>query len=161
MQSLPDVAPERRRDAAYSFLRQADASLDAQERERLAAQALAILAHPRFAPVFASGSRAEVPLVGRFTGTDGREIRVSGQIDRLLVTADGVLITDYKSDRDPPQNPEQTPPAYVRQLALYRAVLRKLYPDRPIRAALLWTEIPDLMEIPPALLDQAALSVIG
>ena len=160
MQSLPDVAPERRREAAHSFLHHADASLDAEERERLAAQALAILAHPRFAPVFAAGSRAEVPLVGRFTGTGGQEIRVSGQIDRLLVTADGVLITDYKSDRDPPQNPEQTPPAYVRQLALYRAVLCKLYPDRPIRAALLWTEIPDLMEVPAALLDQAARAVI-
>ena len=40
-----------------------------------------------------------------------------------------------------------------RQLALYRAVLRRLYPDRPVRAALLWTEVPDLMEIPADALD--------
>jgi len=43
----------------------------------------------------------------------------------------------------------------VQQLALYRAVLGKIYPDRPIRAALVWTEIPDLMEIPAAMLDRA------
>jgi len=47
------------------------------------------------------------------------------------------------------------PPAYVRQLALYRALLRKLYPDRPVRAALVWTEVPDLMELSEALLDRA------
>ena len=45
--------------------------------------------------------------------------------------------------------------AYVRQLALYRAVLQKLYPDRPVRAVLVWTDIPDLMELPPEALDTA------
>jgi ATP-dependent helicase/nuclease subunit A len=45
------------------------------------------------------------------------------------------------------------PPAYLRQLALYRAVLRKLYPDRPVRAVLVWTDVPDLMEISGEALD--------
>ena len=48
---------------------------------------------------------------------------------------------------------------YVRQLALYRAVLMRLYPGRPVRAALLWTDTPDLMEIPAADLD-AALAIL-
>ena len=56
---------------------------------------------------------------------------MSGQIDRLVVTADAVLIADYKTNRDPPDSPEAAPPAYVEQLALYRAVLGKIYPDRP------------------------------
>jgi ATP-dependent helicase/nuclease subunit A len=34
-------------------------------------------------------------------------------------------------------------------------VLQKLYPDLPIRAALLWTETPDLMEILAPALDAA------
>ena len=42
-----------------------------------------------------------------------------------------------------------------RQLALYRAVLAKLYPDRPLRAALIWTEVPDLMELSAEALDRA------
>ena len=50
-------------------------------------------------------------------------------------------------------------PAYVAQLALYREVLAKLYPDRPIRAALVWTDVPDLVEISAAMLDQALAAV--
>ncbi|HKY87752.1 MAG TPA: hypothetical protein VJL90_13395, partial [Pseudorhodoplanes sp.] len=42
---------------------------------------------------------------------------------------------------------------YVRQLALYRAVLGKIYPGRAIRAALIWTDNAALMDIPAASLD--------
>jgi ATP-dependent helicase/nuclease subunit A len=34
-------------------------------------------------------------------------------------------------------------------------VLMRLYPDRPVRAALVWTEVPHLMEIPADALDAA------
>jgi ATP-dependent helicase/nuclease subunit A len=52
----------------------------------------------------------------------------------------------------------EAPAAYIRQLALYRAVLGKLYPDRPIRAALLWTETAEFMEISAPALDAALAS---
>ena len=63
---------------------------------------------------------------------------VSGQIDRLVVTPGEVLIVDYKTNHAPPTLPAEAPSAYVRQLALYRAVLQKLYPQRagPRRTAL-------------------------
>jgi len=80
---------------------------------------------------------------------------VSGQVDRLAVTAGGVLIADYKTNRPAPRRLEEVPPDYVRQLALYRAVLARLYPERPIRAALIWTDVPDLMEISAQALDRA------
>jgi ATP-dependent helicase/nuclease subunit A len=38
-------------------------------------------------------------------------------------------------------------------------VLAKLYPDRPVRAALIWTEVPDLMEISTQALDAALARV--
>ena len=79
-----------------------------------------------------------------------RTIAVSGQVDRLAVTADAVLIADYKTNRPPPRRLEDVPPAYVTQLALYRAVLGQLYPGKAIRAALVWTDVPDLMEISAA-----------
>jgi ATP-dependent helicase/nuclease subunit A len=66
-----------------------------------------------------------------------------------------VLIADFKTDRATPARVEDVSDSYVRQLALYRAVLARLYPDRPVRAALVFTEIPVLMEIPPAMLDAA------
>ena len=51
------------------------------------------------------------------------------------------------------------PAGYVAQLALYRAVLAKLYPGKAIRAALVWTEVPDLMEVSAAAMDAALAAV--
>jgi ATP-dependent helicase/nuclease subunit A len=153
LQSLPDLAADRRRDLAKSYLaRNAEAWTEA-EREQLAEKVLALIADPRFATVFAGGSRAEVPIVGRLNGR-----LVSGQIDRLVVTPAEILIVDYKTNHAPPASPEAAPQGYVRQLALYRAVLGKLYPQRAVRAALLWTETPDLMEISASALDAGLAS---
>jgi ATP-dependent helicase/nuclease subunit A len=159
LQSLPDIEPARREGAAHSFLARCGAAFGIDERSLFVGQALAIFADARFAELFAPGSRAEVPIVGRLARTRGSEILVSGQIDRLAVTPHAVLIADYKTNRDPPTNVEAAPPAYVGQLALYRAALSKIYPDRPIRAALVWTELPDLMELPADLLDQALVRI--
>jgi ATP-dependent helicase/nuclease subunit A len=108
----------------------------------------------QFRELFASGSRAEVPIVGKLRH-GGEIMSISGQVDRLSVTQAAVLIGDFKTNREPPRRSEDAPVAYVRQLALYRALLRKLYPDRPVRAALIWTEVPDLMELSQVVLDQA------
>jgi len=102
------------------------------------------------------GSRAEVPIVGRL---EGGRFEVSGQVDRLAVTNDSVLIADYKTNRPAPSRLPDVPDAYIAQLALYRAVLGRLYTGRRIRAALVWTDVPDLMEISDARLD-AALAAI-
>ena len=153
LQSLPDVATERRRDAALKYLvRNADGWTDA-DREALAGGVLALIGDPRFAAVFASGSRAEVSIVGRLERPGRSPALVSGQIDRLVVTPDEVLIVDYKTNHAPPGAGAQAPAAYVRQLALYRAVLQKLYPQLPVHAALLWTETPEFMEISSPALD--------
>jgi len=85
---------------------------------------------------------------------------VSGQIDRLAVTREAILIADYKTDRPGPQRLTDIPRAYVTQLALYRAVLRQLYGDREVRAALLWTEVPALIELPTGALDAALAALL-
>jgi ATP-dependent helicase/nuclease subunit A len=158
LQSLPDIAAERRRDAALGYLARNAGQWTTDDREALAAEVLAVIEDPRFAAVFAAGSRAEVAIVGRLDRPGRPPALVSGQIDRLAVTAAEVLIVDYKTNHAPPRLPAEAPAAYVRQLALYRAVLLKLYPLRPVRAALLWTETADLMEISAPALD-AALSI--
>lgn len=158
LQSLPDVVPENRAAAAQRFLARHAAVLGEDAREMLAAEALRVIADPAFAPVFAPGSRAEVPIAARLARADGSPLPVSGQIDRLAVTADAVLIVDYKTDRDPPA---AVPPAYVAQLALYRAVLREVYPRHAVRAAVLWTDRPGLVEIPGALLERALAEMLS
>jgi ATP-dependent helicase/nuclease subunit A len=158
LQSLPDIAPERRHEAALSYLaRNADGWAE-DERRTLAEGAVALIADERFAHAFAPGSQAEVSIVGRLDRPGQPPALVSGQIDRLVVTEREVLIVDYKTNHAPPKLPAEAPRGYVRQLALYRAVLAKLYPQLPVRAALLWTETPDLMEISAPALDAALAS---
>ena len=117
-------------------------------------QVQAILDDFRFRDLFELGSRAEVPIVGRLK-FGNRSVAVSGQVDRLVISPGRVLIADYKTNRPAPERLEEVPPAYVTQLALYRAVLDRLYPDKQIGAALVWTEIPTLMEIPAEAMDGA------
>ncbi|MBV9460461.1 MAG: double-strand break repair helicase AddA [Bradyrhizobium sp.] len=153
LQSLPDLAADRRRDAAEKFLTRNAPTWDEAERAMLGEKVLALIADPRFAAVFAEGSRAEVAIVGRLDLPGRPRALISGQIDRLVVTPNEVLIVDFKTNHAPPDSNAEAPPAYVRQLALYRAVLRKLYPQHAVRAALLWTESTDLMEISVTALD--------
>jgi ATP-dependent helicase/nuclease subunit A len=155
LQSLPDIPTAARADAARRYLARSAATFSAEERETIIAQLGALLEDPRFSALFVLGSRAEIPIVGRLDGT----LAVSGQVDRLAVTREAVLIADYKTNRPAPRCVADVPEAYVAQLALYRAVLRQLYPDKRIRAALVWTDVPDLMEISEQSLD-AALGTI-
>jgi ATP-dependent helicase/nuclease subunit A len=160
LQSLPDIPSERRRDAALKYLARNAGEWADDEREALTTQVLALIDDIRFAPVFAPGSRAEVSIVGRLERPGWPPALVSGQIDRLVVTEDEVLIVDYKTNHAPPRSLSEAPAAYIRQLALYRAVLRKLYPQLPIRAALLWTETPEMLEIPSPALDAQLATII-
>jgi len=153
MQALPDIAPERRAAAAKAYLAKQKDITDA-ERAELTAHALRILDDARFKPLFAPGSRAEISIAGELTLTS-ETIAVAGQIDRLAVTDSDVLIADYKTNHPPPARIADVPPAYIRQLALYRALLQKIYPAKSIRAALIWTETPELMELSSQLLDDA------
>jgi ATP-dependent helicase/nuclease subunit A len=160
LQSLPDITAERRRDAALKYLiRNADSWSDG-EREALADGVLALIGDERFAAVFGPGSRAEVSIAGRLERPGRPPALVSGQIDRLVVSQNEVLIVDFKTNHAPPKLASEAPDTYVRQLALYRAVLRKLYPQLPVRAALLWTETPELMEISAPALDAQLATII-
>jgi len=148
MQSLPDIPPPRRMDAAKHYLAGATKDFSSAEQTELAQQVAGILDAPDFAELFAPGSRAEVAIVGRIARPDGRVERVPGQVDRLAVTGDAVLIGDYKTDRLVPSGLAEVPAAYIAQLALYRTVLAQLYPDKAVRAALIFTAAPVLIEIP-------------
>lgn len=151
LQSLPDLPRESWPAAAERFLARAGRDLDAQARSEIARETLAVLDDPRFRAIFGPGSRAEAPVVGLVGGK-----ALSGQIDRLCVTPDAVMIVDYKTNRPPPREVGDVPPVYLRQMAAYRAALAALYPDRPVVCALLWTDGPRLMALDGDLLDRYA-----
>ncbi len=152
LQSLPDIPASRREKVAGEFLSRRGKRLSPDQRAALVKEVLGLVENKDFAELFTPGSRAEVPIVGKL----GEGLQVSGQVDRLSVTKDQVLIADFKTNRTPPRRIEEIPRAYVEQLAAYRAVLKKLYPDKLVRAALIWTEVPDLMELSTDVLDEAS-----
>ncbi len=144
LQSLPELPPLERDLAARRFLAAPSHGLAAEEQDEIRCEILAVLDHPDFGALFGPDSQAEVPLVGLV----GRHA-LSGQIDRLVVAPDHVLIVDYKTMRPVPANEAEVAPLYLRQLAIYRAALARIYPGREIRCALLWTQAPLLMPISP------------
>ena len=158
LQSLPDIHVGRRGAVAEKYLSRAGKAFAAEDRATLADRALVLLSSPLFGAMFGENSHSEVSIVGRID-IGGKTVRVSGQVDRLAVTQNAVLIGDFKTNRPAPRRIEDVPQAYIRQLALYRAVLMKLYPDRPVHAALIWTEVPDLMAISAEVLDAALVQV--
>jgi ATP-dependent helicase/nuclease subunit A len=158
LQSLPELPSASRLEAALKYLARNAEGWSDGDQKALAERLLALIEDARFAAVFAPGSRAEASIAGKLERPGRPSALVSGQIDRLVVTTDEILVVDYKTNHVPPASASEAPMAYVRQLALYRAVLAKLYPGRPVRAALLWTETPDLMEISAPALDAALAS---
>ena len=151
LETLPAVAPSGREAAALRFLEQPGHGLSNGEQADIASETLRVLTDPRFAELFGADSLAEVPLTGQ-VGSDGSGGVISAQIDRIVVTDEAVLIVDYKTNRPPPKTTDGVPAAYCRQMAAYSQALASVFPDHRIRAFLLWTDGPSIMELPKEIL---------
>ncbi|WP_171015670.1 double-strand break repair helicase AddA [Devosia sp. FKR38] len=122
---------------------------------RLATKAMSILRRPALARLFGPMSRAEVPFALDLL-RDGEPVRLSGRIDRLVIDEQGVLVVDYKSDASVPQTVAEVPGNYITQLGLYALVAGQLFPGQVIRAAILWTSLESLMNLPSDVLVAGA-----
>ncbi|SHJ07545.1 DNA helicase/exodeoxyribonuclease V, subunit A [Roseomonas rosea] len=151
LQHLPEHDESRWEELARRHLARPGHGLDPSEREATLAETLAVLRHPALEGAFGPASLAEAPLAGVVDG-----IPIAGQVDRLLIAPDRVLVLDYKTNRPPPSEVAKVPPAYLRQMAAYRAVLRAAWPGRRVECALVWTWSGHVMPLPDAALDPHA-----
>jgi ATP-dependent helicase/nuclease subunit A len=83
---------------------------------------------------------------------------VLGRVDRLAVDTDTVWLCDFKTGR-PPEG-DALPPAEAGQIALYAALLARIYPGRAVRPCLVWTSGPVIRPLSPAEVA-AALEAAG
>ncbi|MBL8557065.1 MAG: double-strand break repair helicase AddA [Phenylobacterium sp.] len=150
LQLLPDIPAAGWAEGAADLLAR-ERDLTPDQRAEMAAAALAVLDDPRFAGVFGPGSRPEVAIAGTAASLPP-SLRISGRIDRLVVLPDRVLVVDFKTNRPSPDAIEAADPAYLRQMALYAAVLGEIFPGRRIEAAIVWTDGPKLMPVPENLI---------
>ncbi len=120
-----------------------------KSQDRIKQEILSIIDNPNYDYLFASNSKAEVPVMGLI----GDKV-ISGQIDRLIELEDEVIILDYKTNTPAPFDIKDVPLAYIKQLSAYKSVLQRIYKDKDVRATILWTSIPNIMEIPEELLSK-------
>lgn len=158
LQILPDFPSHERREAAARYLSRAARFWTEQERETQLAAVMRLLEEPGLAPVFADGSRGEVALMGTLRLGE-RDYAISGRIDRLAVSPDAVLLVDYKTNRSPPSDQQSVPLAHRAQLAIYRDILKPLYPGRPIRAWLIYTETGQVIALDDQTLAQSLAEI--
>jgi ATP-dependent helicase/nuclease subunit A len=149
LEHLPDLPPDARASAGRRYLARPVWNLSEAEQRALLEETMAVMSAPQCAPLFAPGSLAEVALAGVVDGAEG-PAAISGQVDRLAVAGERVLVVDYKTNRAPPADEAEVPALYLRQMAAYRALLAEIYPERRIECYLLWTDGARLMQLSPA-----------
>lgn len=143
LQFLPDIAEDKREQAAHQFLDRFATDLSEHTRANIAEECMKIMNDPNFKPLFGKGSRAEVPITGLIKGAE----LISGQIDRLYIGENDIWIIDFKTNRPPPKDPKDIPKIYQNQMQAYFDTLKKIYPKHTIHCGLIWTDGPFLMPI--------------
>ncbi|MGG7565796.1 double-strand break repair helicase AddA [Rhodovulum sp. DZ06] len=139
VERLAETPPEDRPARAAAILRSDGQGVPEDLRSGCAGEALRALALPELAPFLGPDSLAEAGLSAQLPGLG----RLVGRIDRLAVTADRILLLDWKTGR-PPAEDAPMPEPYLRQLAAYGLALEELLPGRALEAHVLWTEAPRL-----------------
>jgi ATP-dependent helicase/nuclease subunit A len=144
LERLPAIEKDKRADVAERWLERSAGVSDISLRREIVGQVCGILSDANFSRLFGTGSLGEAPLAA--TLPDGRVI--AGTVDRLLVEEDLVSVIDFKTGRVPERD-EDIPNAHRAQMAAYSAALSVIFPGREVRAALLYTSGPKLIELTP------------
>ncbi|MGB2020861.1 MAG: PD-(D/E)XK nuclease family protein, partial [Candidatus Puniceispirillaceae bacterium] len=106
----------------------------------------AVMDLAELAPLFAKGALAEADITGLVGG-----LTVQGQIDRMAVLEDKIIIADFKTGLPPDSASDaspEIPAAYLRQMALYGALAEQIYPDKVIECLLIWTQSLQITNVP-------------
>jgi ATP-dependent helicase/nuclease subunit A len=142
LESLPGVPSDERVGAADRWLQRSAGVDDPAIRDEIVRQVCGILSDARFSSLFGDASLGEAPLAA--TLPDGRVI--AGTVDRLLVEEARISVIDFKTGRVPAGDSE-IPRSHRAQMQAYAEALRVIFPGREIRAALLYTAAPKLIEL--------------
>lgn len=141
LEFLPDIAPAARGETAEILLKKEN--IAEAERKEWITETMRILEDERFAELFSDNSLAEVPVTARLE--NGQVL--SGQIDRLVITENRVLILDMKTSVNVPDSADKIPEAFQLQMQAYVNAIAPIYPNKQIEAAILWTANSTLMPL--------------
>ncbi|WP_027835579.1 double-strand break repair helicase AddA [Maritalea myrionectae] len=145
LQYLPDYA-EDEREALAKIALPLILPEAPELHEEIIEKALNILGADTLKFLFADDSRAEVAIAADME-IDGAPARITGRIDRLVISEDEILIVDFKSDQNVPETAAQISPKYKHQLAQYAKALAPNFPDHTLKTAILWTQNARLVSV--------------
>lgn len=154
LQILPQMTSGDWETQSLGYLHNALPDLSFETYQKITDNIIDLLNDTEFSPLFHGGGTSEFSIMGNIR-VAGEDRMVSGRIDRIAVLEDKILIVDYKTNSNPPTELAGVPKSYINQMAIYQAVLQPLYPNKSIRAALLFTRAPRLITVSDDYLEQA------
>jgi ATP-dependent helicase/nuclease subunit A len=143
LEILPAVEKEKRGQIGDIYLNNMFGELTPDERAKIKEQTAKILNSEEYSIFFGPNSRAEAAVVGEADG-----MSISGQIDRLVELEDRVIVLDYKNTRKNYGGWEELPKTYIKQLELYKKILRGHYGEKKIECYILLTGFFKLLSVP-------------
>ncbi len=145
LEHLPARPPGEWSALAARLLATGADAADAPVAQELLDMLRPVMLEPDLAFLFGDAALTEVDITAELPAMGG--LRISGAIDRLIVAPDKVLAVDFKTNAQVPASPEEVPEGLLRQMGAYQAALERVYPDRAVEVAILWTGGPDLMPL--------------
>ena len=152
LEHLPQHPPHNRLKVAESILQLQFPELSSSH-DQWKQEVLDILDRPELKFLFLPSSLTEVAIAAEIKELGPKTIY--GFIDRLIFEEDSIMIVDYKSNQVVPKTVQEVPEGLLRQMEAYRRGLMKIYPNTPIKTAILWTKSGELMTLPKELTLQA------
>ncbi len=149
---LPRIDAEARSKVGRELLARLAPEIVPAEQNAVLAPVLAFLETADGLRLFGPHSRAEVAISGRIALPDGSGREVTARVDRLVVGETRVEIVDIKTGQPRKAGNDAV---ITRQMALYRAVLQAIYPEKTVDCLVLWSGQGRLDRLEQANLDQA------
>lgn len=158
LQILPRFPADERAPAAKRYVERSAAAWPEDQQQALIASVLGVLDHQALSGLFSPQAQAETTIMGTIS-LNGRQHAVSGRIDRIHDDGMCVTIVDFKTNLAPPFEAADVPYAHRAQLAIYREVLKPLYPERRFECLLVYTQTANVIRLPGKMLDDALVAL--
>ncbi len=146
LEILPNTTIEEREKIADICLENSFYNLEKIEKDKIKMKVFDILKNEKYKKFFSNNSKSEVEIVGKVE-YEGKEIMVSGKIDRLAEYEDKILILDYKNTSKHYTKLNELPKNYLKQLELYKKLVKKIYVGKLVECYILITTWGELIKI--------------
>ena len=141
LQHITSIKSQERLKFLSDIIEHDYSQLEENIRQQIFEEVFALINAPDLEFIFnAKNARSELSATAIFNNE-----KYNVQIDRIIIEDNRILIIDYKTNRQVPKNKSQIDKSYINQLQIYKNIVSKIYPDKIVATAILWTANASLM----------------